>query len=205
MQSDRQQEEQADITSEIGKLLNPEKPQVVVLVGAGVSIGATNAPQASWRGLLEDGFRYLEKIKKFTPEYKNELIKDIDQAFNNPFDLNRVLELAENIENNLKLLPSEFSQWLTTAFQDLKALENKQGTLKALHDFQQEGALLMTTNYDNLLTDITGSPPVTWEEHDTFLQVINKKKKGILHIHGHWRNPSSVVFGRQSYDRCRSI
>lgn len=59
----------------------------------------------------------------------------------------------------------------------------------------------MTTNYDSLLSEITDAPPVTWEEHADFHRVMTRQKPGILHIHGHWKRPSSIVLGRTSYNR----
>ena len=89
--------------------------------------------------------------------------------------------------------PAAFAGWLTAAFRDFKVQTGQGETLDALCDLQRAGALLLTTNYDSLLTDITGLPPVTWEEHAEFLQVMNRQRPGILHIHGHWQRPSSVV------------
>src|SRR5207253_3110937 len=74
-------------------------------------------------------------------------------------------------------------------------------TLDALRDLQQAGALLLTTNYDSLLSEVTGLPPVTWEERNEFLRIVTRQQGGILHVHGHWQRPSSVVLGESSYDR----
>ena len=102
-----------------------------------------------------------------------------------------------------------FAQWLESAFAKFKPRndEKARAPLKALRDLYDAGALLMTTNYDSLLSDITGAPPVTWEEYADFHRVAtrqnlaNGQKSGILHIHGHWKRPSSIVLGRSSYNR----
>ncbi len=183
------------------RLMEKEEPKALVIVGAGVSIGATSAPQASWLGLLRHGVDHLVATKSFTEEHGRKLKASLEAAFS-PFDLASALSHAELVEQNL-LVPddSAFEDWLACAFRDLEASEAGNATLTALRDLQQHGALLLTTNYDGLLSQATGLPPVTWEEHEDFLAVVNRKKAGILHIHGHWQRPSSVVLGRSSYER----
>lgn len=66
--------------------------------------------------------------------------------------------------------------------------------LDALGDL---GVQLATTNYDGLLEKVTGLPAVTWQEPNRVLQ---GDETGILHLHGYWEFPESVVFGRGSYN-----
>jgi hypothetical protein len=183
------------------KLLEEEHPRVIIVVGAGVSEGATGAPHASWLGLLKHGVDHLVATKVFTPERREVLDSSLDAAFSQ-FNLEQALLHAGHIEQCLKI-PNEqaFADWLAAAFRDLKVKDGKRTTLNALRELQRAGALLLTTNYDSLLSDATDLPPVTWEEYADFLQVTNRKKEGILHIHGHWQHPTSVVLGRSSYDR----
>lgn len=171
-------------------------------MGAGVSICATEKPHSSWLGLLKHGLRYLEK-HQIKSEYARKIESKLDEAFS-PFDLDKALKEARYIEENLKHLEDNgFANWLESAFADFKVRDEpaNKAPLEALRDLQQAGALLMTTNYDNLLSDMTGLPPVTWQEHDDFYKVVAKKKPGILHIHGHWQKPASVVLATESYDR----
>ncbi len=184
------------------KLAEKEEPKVVVVVGAGVSYGATGRlPRAKWQGLLEHGIEYLGK-NVFQNAYKKRLKESLDDAFSSdPFKLDAALECAEDIERYLtRLDPEDYRAWLKAVFGDFAVQPGKGKTLAAINDLRQAGALLLTTNYDNLLTDETGLPPVTWKERDTFLRVINRDRPGILHIHGHWRNPDSIVLGKGSYD-----
>ncbi len=188
---------------QIAKLLDRSRPQVVVFVGTGVAMNATGQPHASWLGLLKHGVRHLVLGERFTPKYGDELTASLSAAFS-PFQLQAALQHAETVEQVLNT-PDEkaFAQWLQSAFTDFKTLsdEKAKAPLEALRDLHEAGALLLTTNYDSLLSDITGSPPVTWEEHADFHRVMTRQKPGILHIHGHWQRPSSIVLGRSSYDR----
>ena len=185
----------------LAKMLEKQDPKPLALVGTGVSIGATSAAQSSWLGLLKHGIDYLVETKKFTIEWGNELKTNLDSAFF-PFDLDKALRFAELVEQNLSTpaQPKAFENWLTNSFSDFKAQPNKTNTLEAIRDLQKSGVLIVTTNYDNLLSDVTGVSPVTWEEHADFLSAINNRDR-ILHIHGHWKRPSSIILGKSSYDR----
>ena len=165
-------------------------------------MGATDQPHASWLGLLKHGIRHLAQ-KQFQPQWGIELEASLDAGFS-PFHLETALRHAELVEEALNM-PNEkaFAQWLESAFANFKTLneEKAKAPLEVLRDLHEAGALLLTTNYDSLLTDITGVPPVTWEEHADFHRVMTRQKAGILHIHGHWERPSSIVLGRTSYNR----
>jgi tetratricopeptide (TPR) repeat protein len=59
---------------------------------------------------------------------------------------------------------------------------------------------LATTNYDGLLETVTGRPAVTWRQSAPFEQVLRGDYQAILHLHGHWQDPESVVLGVRSYE-----
>jgi hypothetical protein len=185
----------------LARLLEKDEPKVLVVVGAGVSAGATSASHASWLGLLKHGVQHLVATEVFTERHGNQLSASLDAAFS-PFDLTSALQHAENVEQTLRTPDAAaFAAWLDAAFREFKIEADKSETLDALRDLQQAGALLLTTNYDSLLSEATGLPPVTWEEHAELFQVIRRQRPGILHVHGHWQRPSSVVLGKSSYDR----
>jgi hypothetical protein len=186
----------------IAKLLDRPRPQVLVVVGTGVAINATGCAHASWLGLLKHGIRHLVQ-KQFRPEWGVELEASLEAAFS-PFNLQSALQHANLVEQALNTPDDKaFAQWLESAFANFKPRneEKAKAPLQVLRDLHEAGALLLTTNYDSLLSDITGVAPVTWEEHAEFHRVMTRQKAGILHIHGHWQRPSSIVLGRSSYDR----
>ena len=74
----------------LARLFEKDEPRVLVVVGAGVSIGATGAKQASWRGLLEHGLDY-RAAKQYIPEERRcELYASLKAAFD-PFNVNKAL------------------------------------------------------------------------------------------------------------------
>jgi hypothetical protein len=186
----------------IAKLLDRPRPQVLIVVGTGVAINATGCAHASWLGLLKHGIRHLVQ-KQFRPGWGVELEASLEAAFS-PFNLQSALQHANLVEQALNTPDDKaFAQWLESAFANFKPRneEKAKAPLQVLRDLHEAGALLLTTNYDSLLSDITGVAPVTWEEHAEFHRVMTRQKAGILHIHGHWQRPSSIVLGRSSYDR----
>jgi hypothetical protein len=62
---------------------------------------------------------------------------------------------------------------------------------------------LATTNYDDLLERVTQLPAVTWRDQAKVFRVLRGEAQAILHLHGHWDEPESVVLGIRSYENLR--
>jgi hypothetical protein len=183
----------------LAALLEKDEPKVLIVVGAGISIGATAEPHASWLGLLRYGIEYLVKTNVFTISQGETLATALNKAFS-PFDLEKALNFATTIEAVFKTPdPTAFDRWLSEAFDISKFRVKNPEMLNSLLELRKSGALLLTTNYDSLLSQATGEPPITWKQHEEFLKTMTRRQPGILHIHGHWQQPDSVVLGRDSY------
>ena len=59
---------------------------------------------------------------------------------------------------------------------------------------------LMTTNYDDLIEKVTGLRHVTWNDASNAARVVRGEDRRVLHLHGHWEEPESVVLGIRSYE-----
>jgi SIR2-like domain len=183
------------------RVIDRPEPRLVVLVGSGLSYAASNSPNSMWRGLLRDGIQHLERTGVRDPDRAKRECASVDDAFFEG-NLDGILYWAEEITKALGGVHSEdFSNWLEGSVGQLRALPAHLDIVNAIRELSNAGVLLATTNYDSILSDATGLPPITWQEHDDFLAVVNRRKKGILHIHGHWRNPSSIILGWRSYKR----
>ncbi len=169
------------------------KGHVLVVVGAGVSIGATGGnPLASWQGLLENGVEECVKLRGLSQEWADRVRAEIKSG-----DMDDLLSAAEKISSKLGFPDGgEYRRWLRETVGGLRAEDRS--VLKALRDL---GLPLATTNYDGLLEEITALPPVTWREGDRVARAIRKDEPGILHLHGYWEDPESVVLGIRSYER----
>jgi hypothetical protein len=165
--------------------------EAVVVVGAGVSIGATTRddgtpePCASWEGLLRTGLARMRD-------------HDVDQPLVGAVEALLDKELYENAAGLiLKMLgPADVPAWLNDCFDNLpvrhRAVPEALGRL---------GVALLTTNYDHVLEEVTERGWRTWDEPEAWRAVLDHPTREILHVHGSYRRPDSVVLDDRSYDR----
>ena len=62
-------------------------------------------------------------------------------------------------------------------------------------------ASLATTNYDDLLAAVTSRSPVTWRDGSQVERVLRGDDEGIMHLHGFWKEPETVILGICSYEQ----
>jgi tetratricopeptide (TPR) repeat protein len=169
--------------------------QVVVLVGAGLSVGASgDEPVARWIGLLEDGVARCEELalKPLPDAWGERTRKQLHSG-----DTEELLLAAEAITGRLGGPEhGEYRRWLRETVGALPLRDD--AVLAALRDLDVP---LATTNYDGLLEQVMGWPAVTWRDGAQVQRVLRGQDKGVLHLHGHWDDPASVVLGVRSYER----
>lgn len=169
----------------------------VLVAGTGVSIAASRHPQASWTGLLESGIDWIEDHDLMSADevtaHRTLLLKPKTR---------RLISTAQDIAEEMGGDGSKhFADWLERTVGSIQAKDRQ--VLDALDALRQHGHLLATTNYDGLLL---GEPPsldaVTWQETDTMVRVVQAWDiSKVLHLHGYWRKPRSVVLDWDSYRR----
>src|SRR5438045_1484143 len=108
-------------------------------------------------------------------------------------DLDNMLSAAEKITR--KLGKGEYARWLRESVGSLRAKDAE--VLHALHGL---GIPIATTNYDDLIEEATAIPAVTWRESSKVERVLRGDDGGVLHLHGYWDEPASVVLGIRSYE-----
>lgn len=172
---------------------------VLVVVGTGVSLAATdgkpNESVASWQGLLLNGVDRCEGLDHLSPSKATKLRAAIRSG-----NLDRLLAAAGEVRKALSGSDdSEVRIWLRDTVGQLK-VKNRE-LIEAIRDL---GLPIATTNYDDLLEEVTGWRPVTWKDGDRAIQASQGKEKAILHLHGHWSKLDSVILDRESYERIRS-
>ena len=169
--------------------------QVVAIVGAGVSVGATNNHAvASWQGLLHHGVDYCRMLPTtgVTDATAQLLHSQIDAG-----DLDMMLAAAEVISAKLGAPQGgEWRRWLRETVGELRA--QRRDVLEALRDL---GVILATTNYDGLIEEVTGLPAVTWRDGARVERVLRGDETGVLHLHGYWQQPESVILGIRDYEK----
>jgi hypothetical protein len=65
------------------------------------------------------------------------------------------------------------------------------------------GVPLVTTNYDGLIEEVTNLKYVCWTDYGEAQSVVRGGDRRVLHLHGHWEKPDSVVLGIRSYEAIR--
>jgi hypothetical protein len=165
--------------------------RVVAVVGTGVSIAATRNNQvASWKGLLRDGLERCRSLDLCSEESAIHIRAQIDG------DLVDLLCAAENIAERLGAPDGpEYAVWLE---QSVGKLTVEDPTL--LQELVALNVPILTTNYDSLVEHITGLRPVTWKDRRRAESVATGRSDGVLHLHGHWEQPESVVLGVRAYE-----
>ncbi|HEX3128438.1 MAG TPA: tetratricopeptide repeat protein [Thermoanaerobaculia bacterium] len=167
---------------------------VLIVVGTGVSLAATGESVASWQGLLKNGVERCEGLRRLPASKAENLRADIDSG-----SLDRLLDAATEVRKALSDPDeSEVRIWLRDTVGRLRARNRE--VLEAIQDL---GLPIATTNYDDLLEQVTGWRSVTWLDGDRAIQASQGKEEAILHLHGHWAELDSVILDRESYERIR--
>ncbi len=167
-----------------------ERRQLVVVVGSGVSRAV--CPEApGWRPLIESA---LEVCRE----------KDVDEAWCQMVSgllgmeqhTDMLLNAAELVHGKLTQHDSgDFLAWSSKALGELKP--KHKGIIRTLAAFDVP---ILTTNYDDLIETVTGYRYVTWKDHHHIGRVLKGEDRRVLHLHGHWDRPDSMVLGIKSYE-----
>jgi hypothetical protein len=173
--------------------LSNNAPRVLVVAGAGVAC-ATDPDNncASWRGMLLNGIQHCQDwCHNLDPHWIT-----ATEAMLQSNKVEELISVASRIEMALrKVHDGQFGRWLQESVGNLNLEDDK--IIRALLSWNVR---IATTNYDNLLENASGLRAVTWRERHLALQVLRGDLPGILHLHGHFLSPDSVVFSSRSYD-----
>jgi DNA helicase HerA-like ATPase len=166
---------------------------VTLIIGAGVSIQASGgAPRASWQGLLLNGADEVRSDPDFRERYP---VVEQELRSNHPDDF---ISAARKISRALGAPNGgRYRSWLRRAIGQLPLADRS--ILDAIHGL---GVRIATTNYDGLLSRARdGIPPVCWTEPSRVERVLRGDEAGIIHLHGYWERPESVILDASSYDQ----
>jgi hypothetical protein len=165
--------------------------EVALFIGTGVSVLATNgAPHATWTGLIESGIEWCVELDPALDAWAKRRRAELNAG-----EIQEILAAAQSVEDKLGGPGGgEFHRWLGETVGKLRASDST--VLEAIKDLNVP---IITTNYDGLIEDETGLKPVTWRDTNKVEQVLRGDFPGVLHIHGYWDDPTSVVLGARSY------
>lgn len=164
--------------------------QLVVICGAGVSIGATGGDRrAGWAGLIEYGVEWCAANGIDLPGRNG-----IERASADLRD-GDLLSAADKLQRGLE----ESVQWtrfLNETFDEF----GKGADYRVIDEILDLGVPIATTNYDTLISGNGGLVPITWKSK-SLLQALKKLSTGVVHLHGVWTEPDTVILSSESYGR----
>lgn len=167
---------------------------LVPFVGAGLGVSAANLP--SWPVLLEEGIEYV-KTSLHLDASAASLVKISELAAESHFveafsELAKVMSGDPDNPDNLL-----WESFIAEQFSDPTIVNSE--LLDALSYLNCPR--IVTTNYDRLLEmwQAIPSKSLTWQDaagiRDAF-----RLGSGVVHLHGVWDRPESIVLSRNSYE-----
>ncbi|KAI1423499.1 SIR2-like domain-containing protein [Xylaria sp. FL1777] len=179
--------------------------RLAICVGSGVTLysAPSQTQRLSWWGLMSNALDYFEDqasglttqpINKADLATAREILKK-----NNPTEADR-----EGVTNRIqKLLASRVdleTTWIRAQFQNLyKDHVDQVEILDAIKLLQQQGALLFTTNYDDLLESHCDLDSIDASDPKALLSYRRGSRPGVFHPHGFWKNPKHIVLSAEQY------
>ncbi|MGA7730570.1 MAG: SIR2 family protein, partial [Chloroflexia bacterium] len=166
--------------------------RLVPVVGSGVSKQVAEIPL--WWGVIDHALNYIAEAKAATEdEVRN--ARELLTA-------NQLIPAAECVRSMLGGPDGEFSSWLAYLFgvRRYQVAADRTAAIDSIVNLMCP--ILATTNYDKLLSELHFDyfADVTWQEPALMQRAIREGGK-VLHLHGVYDRPESVVFGQGDYDR----
>ncbi|MGF6928265.1 tetratricopeptide (TPR) repeat protein [Chitinophaga sp. W2I13] len=168
--------------------------KAIVLAGAGVSIATTNDPLSSWNGLLRHGVMTCKNHFSDKPDEKwiERRYRDLEEG-----DVYDKLNVATQVMDRFGKLGKElFEAWLERTIGKLTVKDRK--LIDAIGGLKLP---ILTTNFDTLIEKVLGRDSVIWENPELCSQIIKGKSPAVLHVHGCWKHPETIVLDLKSYGR----
>lgn len=182
-----------------------QRGKLVFITGTGVSRQVAKpfildgCEIVTWPGLLLHGIRRCVSLKLITAKRAAELRTRVKWDH-----VEEMVQVAEIVTKALHgKSPATYQHWLADTVGKLEV-----GKPRLIDALVALGGIAGTLCYDSLLEKRTKRTPVTWTNEYNVSAVINGREieaagnlvAGVLHLHGHWQEPASVVFGSKSYE-----
>ncbi|WEV75844.1 SIR2 family protein [Bifidobacterium sp. ESL0800] len=171
------------------------------VVGAGLTSAAVgkDSPLASWTNLIQDGINHLEKMRDLDKSGAAALRTLLFEAD----DSSSLLAVADLLKDSFNS-QQEFRNWLSALCKNEK-INNSNLIDKLLYS----GKIIITTNYDDILErraidigiDVVS---LTWRDVGKVKLAFSNEEMCIFHIHGYYKDPASIIFTSDEYEKLAS-
>jgi formylglycine-generating enzyme required for sulfatase activity len=171
--------------------------KIVVVAGTGISIAACNDqkvdefPVARWDGLLRHGVKQCVDEGVLDAEAADSLRQQIKVG-----SPDFLVGAADIVCNRLQSKrPGSYRGWLDQTVGQLQCVDTALPLALA-----ELGGILTTLAYDGMLEQATDREHITWRDRDAVEKLLRKREPNkVLHLHGYYAAPDSVVLDRASY------
>jgi len=173
--------------------------RAILVIGSGITLQATGRQSAaSWKGLIESGIQHATALSsgKERTQWQTAMLQLLNASSPDGW-----LTIADEITRRLGgVRDGEWFAWLERTVGSLSVASLE--ILKSIRAIREKWhPIIMTTNYDDLLERELKVRAVTWRDLNSALDIVALRSDDILHIHGYWKEPESVVLGVRSYDQ----
>lgn len=169
--------------------------RVVIVAGAGVSIAVAGLP--NWRTAVGLAIDHIEHVGIASPSQTSILREDLENATTT----DQLISCAASARSHLtgsSASSGEFAAWLRSTFDVDISSASDESLLRGLHALPS--CLITTTNYDKLISrSKSGLDSISWRESPLLNLALNDSRR-VVHLHGVWDDPDSVVFGTRDYE-----
>lgn len=169
--------------------------KLLVITGAGTSLelASKSTPSVSWKALIQSALSFCALKGLIDPiqlaRYEALLTStDIDELIGAATFATRKLGGSKDIL---------FADWLNSVFSKQKC---SNGAMKnSIIALSKSNIPIATLNYDILLEKASRLPTISMDESRKVMGWARREAAGILHLHGVWDKPDSVVFASEDY------
>jgi hypothetical protein len=169
-----------------------QEGRCVLIVGTGVSTAVVEDTRASWPGLLRNGIEYAHALGRASDDAKATMMAALDAASTGEDYLSAASQLVESFGGTDK---GEFRRWLNRSVGQFRAKN-----LEIPRALDRLNVPIVTTNYDNLLEQVTGLDHVTWQDTSDCQMVLSGRLRSIVHLHGYYSQPETIVLSTEQYE-----
>jgi len=181
----------AFLREELKKAVRASAHKPLVVCGAGVSIYATDGGAPSWANLIKSGIKRVIDLDTNAAAWAEEGLSKLTAGNTAAW-----MAVADSVTERLGgVRNAEFATWLKGEIGEL--VPTRRDLVDAIVALD---CPIATTNYDDVLVKASGLHPINWSDHAATHEFLYDRRKGILHLHGHWQSPAHVILGSKSYD-----
>jgi hypothetical protein len=202
--------------------------RLAIIVGAGVTLSATADASGKplsriiWTGLIQNGLDFLvsngyvdrlnRRIKRAYEALEDPDIDgwledpgidgslddpDIDGSLDDP-DIDGSLDAANILSSQLRE-HGQFPTWLQSVFGSLYQDVRHPAILEVLKNLHENGAVLLTTNYDDILETYCGLGHIGRSKADDIVNFRRGNMDGVFHVHGNYHDPQEIILDTTDY------